>query len=66
MILATEKTPSLCHTIPAFEALLERWDEVAMELPAAGPAIRTGMQKLTDYLDQTQDIPAYAVAMGRS
>jgi hypothetical protein len=45
---------------------MERWREIATEIPASAPAIMAGLQKLNSYLDQAQEVPAYSVAMGKS
>jgi hypothetical protein len=57
--------PSLCLAIPAFAAFMVRWREVALEIPAAAPMIRAGLTKLERYQDQTEEVPAYVVAMGK-
>jgi hypothetical protein len=44
---------------------MERWREIALEIPAASPMIRAGLSKLERYQDQTEEVPAYVVAMGK-
>lgn len=63
-ILSAEKTPTLCHTIPAFEAFIQRWKELSAEQPGFRQVIAPGLEKLEDYRDRTEQTPAYVVAMG--
>jgi hypothetical protein len=44
---------------------MERWREIAIEIPAASSMIRAGLTKLGRYQDQTEEVPAYVVAMGK-
>jgi hypothetical protein len=55
---------SLCLTIPAFEAFMARWEEIADEIPETKEVITAGLDKLRTYQNRTNDVPAYVVAMG--
>jgi hypothetical protein len=65
--LSFEKTPTLCHAVPTFENLVRRWEEHRddSETPAKFyNVIQAGLDKLEDYQERTDDVPAYVIAMG--
>jgi hypothetical protein len=63
-LLALENTPTLCHAIPAFEAFIGRWEELAEEVEEARGIIEIGVEKLEDYQSRVEEVPAYVIAMG--
>ena len=63
-MLDAEKTPTLCHSIPAFSAFIQRWNDLAEDHPNWKPIIEPGVEKLAEYQENLSDTPAYVVAMG--
>jgi hypothetical protein len=63
-IISQEKTPTLGHAIPAFEAMLRKWEEYAEDNPGMSEIIEEGLRKLGTYRDRVDTVPAYVLAMG--
>ncbi|KAK7041157.1 HAT family dimerization domain-containing protein [Favolaschia claudopus] len=61
--LSAEKTPTLCHALPAFEAMNKKWEQMQVEFPEASNIIQDGIDKLTSYQARIEDVPAYTLAM---
>lgn len=64
--LSHEKTPTLCNTIPVFEALRTKWEEYQIAHPETQHIIQPGLDKLAEYRDRADLVPAYVLAMGMS
>lgn len=64
-ILSAESTPTLCYSILAFSAFIERWEELQLEEPHLHDIIEQGLNKLRDYQEELPKTPAYTVAMGK-
>ncbi|KIK49881.1 hypothetical protein GYMLUDRAFT_124374, partial [Collybiopsis luxurians FD-317 M1] len=47
--LSAEKTPTLCDTIPAFEAMFAKWSNLQHTYPQLSGALEAGLEKLQDY-----------------
>ena len=62
--LSYEKTPTLCHAIPAFEAMLNIWQRYQQSQPETADIVENGLDKLRDYIDRLDNVPAYTIAMG--
>lgn len=62
--LSAEKTPTLGDALPAFEAMYDDWTKMSFKYPHLWEAIEAGLDKLTDYIHQVREIPAYTLAMG--
>ena len=62
--LSYEKTPTLCHAIPAFEAMLNIWGRYQQSHPETADIVENGLDKLRDYIDRLDNVPAYTIAMG--
>ena len=62
--LSHEKTPTLCNAIPAFEALRTKWEEYQDEHPEMQHVIQPGLDKLAEYQNHIELVPAYVLAMG--
>ncbi|KAL1712177.1 ribonuclease H-like domain-containing protein, partial [Schizophyllum commune] len=62
-ILSGEKMPTLCNAIPSFERMARRWEQLKTELPGMACVIDHGLDKLDEYRDKTDIVPAYIVAM---
>ena len=67
-LLSFETTPTLCYSVPAFESLIQRWEE--LQENNATPVqfydiIQKGLEKLEDYRGYTIDVPVYILAMGK-
>jgi hypothetical protein len=66
-LLSFETTPTLCHAVPAYECLIHKWQELQddEEMPAKFyDVIQAGIEKLKDYQERTDTVPAYVLAMG--
>ena len=62
-----EKTPTLCHSVPTFECLIRKWEELRDDPKTSVKfydVIEAGLKKLEDYQEHTDDVPAYVIAMG--
>lgn len=64
-ILSAESTPTLCYSILAFSAFIERWEELQAEEDHLEGVIEEGLDKLRDYQDELPKTPAYTVALGK-
>ncbi|KAK0217551.1 ribonuclease H-like domain-containing protein [Armillaria nabsnona] len=47
--LSAEKRPTLCDAIPSFAAMTSLWEEMKVRHPVLVPAIKAGLEKLSDY-----------------
>lgn len=63
--LSAEKTLTLGHALPAFEAMYNDWLVLSDKYPHLSDAIDAGLDKLSDYIHRVRQIPAYTLAMGR-
>jgi hypothetical protein len=63
-LLSYEKTPTLCHAIPAFEAMISAWTTHAQKHPETKSIIQEGLDKLGGYSERTDLALAYVLAMG--
>lgn len=61
--LSYEKTPTLCDTIPSFEAMASTWEDRKIDYPEAADIINAGLDKLDIYRNRTELVPAYILAM---
>ena len=64
-ILGTEATPTICYSVPAYSAFINRWTQLKEDNPQWANIIQPGLDKLKDYQDHLADTPAYVVAMGK-
>jgi hypothetical protein len=56
--------PTLCHALPAYEAMITKWQELKQTFPEASDIIQEGLDKLDIYENYTDLTPAYSLAMG--
>jgi hypothetical protein len=66
-VLSMEKTPTLCHTVPTFECFIRKWEALRDDPNTPHGfynVIKAGLEKLEDYQERTDDVPAYVIAMG--
>jgi len=61
--LSSEKTPTLCNAFPAFEGMKRVWKEHQVEHPETSDIVQDGLDKLEDYRDRADHVPAYVLAM---
>lgn len=61
--LSHEKTPTLCNAFPAFEGMKQLWEDHQLEHPETYDIIQEGLNKLEEYRDRADDVPAYVFAM---
>lgn len=64
-MLSHEKVPTLCLMLPAFEALKLKWKEFIEDHESFACIVTKGLEKLEDYEERIDFIPAYILAMGR-
>ncbi|KAH6899556.1 hypothetical protein BKA70DRAFT_1103998, partial [Coprinopsis sp. MPI-PUGE-AT-0042] len=65
-LLSHEKTTSLGRALPAFEALKESWEKLKRDDPNTADIINAGLDKLSDYRELAEEVPAYVMAMRES
>lgn len=61
--MSQEKTPTLSHVLPAFEAMIKKWEECSVQHIEAAETIDEGLMKLMSYKNHTDLTPAYCLAM---
>jgi hypothetical protein len=61
--LAAEKTPTLSLALPAYEALVLMWKELAKEIPELSHYIGLGIAKIMEYVSKGRRSRIYALAM---
>jgi hypothetical protein len=64
--LSVEKTPTLCNALPAFEAMITKWERMQLEYPQIAHIIQKGLDKLGSYQERFERVPAYVLAMSKS
>ena len=64
-MLSAEKTPTLGATLPAFEALKERWEEHRDEHPNTASIVGEGLDKLQEYRTLIDNNPIYTLATSK-
>lgn len=52
--------------MPAFEAMISKWQEMQVELPELADVIQKGLDKLGSYQERLERVPAYVLAMSKS
>ena len=62
--LSQESTPSLCDTIPLFEAMVQLLKIHQQKFPETSMIIQEGLDKLSEYIARLDLVPAYTLAMG--
>ncbi|KAI0283831.1 hypothetical protein BC826DRAFT_920171, partial [Russula brevipes] len=62
-IVSQEKTLTLLHVLPAFEAMTKKWEESSVQYFEAEKAIEEGLMKLASYQNHTDLTPAYCLTM---
>jgi hypothetical protein len=63
--LGAEATPTICYSVPAYSAFINKWTLLKEDNPQWAEIIQPGLDKLEDYQDRLADTPAYVVAMGK-
>ncbi|KAL4262028.1 Zinc finger BED domain-containing [Pleurotus pulmonarius] len=61
--LSSEKTPTLSHAIPSFEAMRMKWMQQQTKYPHLRNIIQAGLDKLDNYQHRMELSPAYILAM---
>jgi hypothetical protein len=62
-LLAAEKTPTLLLALPAYEALILMWKQLAKEIPELSHYIGLGIAKIMEYILKGRRSRIYALAM---
>jgi hypothetical protein len=65
-MLSQETTPTLGSALPAFEAMSDVWRKCQQTYPEMYDAIEEGLDKLEQYVNRTDLIPAHVLAMSAS
>ena len=63
--MGAEATPTICYSVPAYSAFINRWTQLKEDNPQWANIIEPGLDKLEDYQDHLADTLAYMVAMGK-
>lgn len=63
-LLSAEKTPTLSHVLPVFEALVQKFKELEDVFPELQHAIKEGTRKIEEYANKSRKNNVYALAMG--
>lgn len=61
--LSAEKTPTLGNALPAFEAMISKWEAMQIAKPEVAEIIEQGLDKLGSYQERVEQVPAYVLAM---
>ncbi|KAJ7277820.1 hypothetical protein C8J57DRAFT_1060348 [Mycena rebaudengoi] len=61
--LSAEKTPTPGNALPAFEAMISKWEQMQRENPEIADIIQKGLDKLGSYQERVERVPAYVLAM---
>ncbi|KDQ07400.1 hypothetical protein BOTBODRAFT_73957, partial [Botryobasidium botryosum FD-172 SS1] len=61
--MSSETTPTLSMAIPAMEALLSQWTQLAAHTPHLNFIVSACCSKLQEYLSKMQQSKAYVIAM---
>ena len=63
-VLSGEKCPTICGTLPAFEALLIKLKRIQREQDIEFyDILEDGIEKLEEYKQDTDNVPAYTLAI---
>ena len=65
-ILFGEKTPTLGMSLAAFEVMAAKWKQHHDANPEFADVIDAGLDKLDEYYNYAQDVPANTIAMGKT
>jgi len=63
-VLSHEKTPTLSHTIPAFQSMIKKWTDLKTKFPDATDIIEEGIDKLEVYKNKLEAVPANIITTG--
>lgn len=63
--LSAEATPTLCEALPAFESMKRVWTTQKDEMPEVASIIDAGLDKLEEYRERADLVPAFVLAMGK-
>lgn len=72
--MSGEKTPTLCNVVPFFQSLISSWEALQEKLVDENEECQTieidiiqaGINKLKEYFDRTDAVPACTIAMSKS
>ncbi|PCH40310.1 hypothetical protein WOLCODRAFT_68329, partial [Wolfiporia cocos MD-104 SS10] len=64
-VLSYESTPTLGHTVPAYEAMENAWKQLQAQNTQLSGIIQCGLGKLDQYRTRADRVPAYVLAMGK-
>lgn len=65
-LVSAEKTPTLSIVLPMYEKLITLLQSLKLCLPKLSHAISASISKLTEYLQLSQCMRVYALAIGES
>ena len=62
--MSSEKTPTLCNTLPSFDGLLTMLKRCQVDLGMdVYDIIQDGIDKLEEYQQETDSVPAYTLSV---
>ncbi|RXW12705.1 hypothetical protein EST38_g13150 [Candolleomyces aberdarensis] len=61
--LSHEKVPALYQALPHFHRMIAAWERQKELMPHYRNIINMGIEKLTDYVEEIEEIPAYTLAI---
>jgi len=65
--LSSEKTPTLCNTLPSFDAMVTIWKDLQdVWGEPFSDIIQEGIDKLDAYHERVELVPAYVISMSMS
>ena len=56
----------MCNTIPAFEGLKHKWEELKYTQPNTSHVVDEGLETLAEYREHIDKTPAYILAISES
>lgn len=62
-VLSSEKTPTLHHALPSFRGMITTWTAMRAKKPQFASIIDAGIEKLEEYMEMVEDVPAYTLAI---
>ncbi|KAG8749081.1 hypothetical protein FRC11_011606, partial [Ceratobasidium sp. 423] len=62
-LLSAEKTPTLSLAFPVYESVVQAWLDLSKKLPKLATAIGTGIAKIREYINRTQNARVHTLAM---
>ncbi|KAG8958402.1 hypothetical protein FRC05_008936, partial [Tulasnella sp. 425] len=65
-LLSFESTPTLSLTLPLYESLVTKWEELKASIPELQNPLAIGIRKIRDYITKTHKSDVYTLAIHKS